>query len=523
MKRKLYPAFVLFFFISSLHAQTPDWSTKVASIVYGNCSVCHHTGAIAPFPLMSYTDAVDNGFNMQSQVNAKKMPPWPADPNYRHYWDEKVLSDDDISAINSWVDNGMPSGDLSLAPAAPVFNGGAVMTDPDDVFKLPVYTIPTDSDEYRSFVVHSNYTEPMYINQIDFVPGDPSTVHHAVFLFDTSEISWNKEITDTIPGYETGGFDSPSLYSETWGGWNPGRGLSYLPPNMAWEILPGADYVFDIHYAPGNAGKIDSSKLLLKYCTVPDSEIRRVYQQRYLIQNPPSLVDGPLKILANQVKSFHEQSIILNEKSCLGIAAHSHQVCVSWKVYMLDVFGDTTNILYIPHWNFNWQYSYLFTQVMKIPNGAQFFGEAVFDNTSNNPDNPNNPPQNVSAGPTSADEMMNCRFWLMNYEEGDENIILDSAFYGLPTGIAEISNALSLKINPNPAADVIHFTADLKEHQISWTLYNLYGSVVKSSNQKGIANGIYFQTIDVSKLSAGTYLLSVQSGDQMVTEKIEIQ
>src|SRR5258706_11960510 len=84
-------------------AQIPDWSTSIATILYSNCTVCHHEGGIAPFSLITYDDAINNAFQMQSDVNAKVMPPWPADPDFSHFKDERVLSDYDISQINDWV------------------------------------------------------------------------------------------------------------------------------------------------------------------------------------------------------------------------------------------------------------------------------------------------------------------------------------------------------------------------------------------------------------------------------------
>ena len=57
-------------------AQSPTWSEDVASVIYANCSSCHHEGGIGPFSLMTYQDAVDNAYGIQSQVEAKLMPPW---------------------------------------------------------------------------------------------------------------------------------------------------------------------------------------------------------------------------------------------------------------------------------------------------------------------------------------------------------------------------------------------------------------------------------------------------------------
>ena len=520
---KILLLFLLVFFFQRICAQTPDWSSKIAGIIYDNCSGCHHEGNIGPFPLMSYDDAVTYGFSVQEQVNAKKMPPWPADPEYNHFWGERVLSDDEIAAINDWVNGGMPSGDLAYAPVPPVFDGASIMVNPDDTVLLPAYTITSDDDVQRTFVVHSGYSVDKFINAIEFVPGDLSAVHHVIFNQDTSDIPWQYDQADPGPGYETYGLGDPSPTSINFGGWNPGRGVIQFPPNMGFQILAESDFVISVHYAPGSFGKTDSSKINIKFCDLPDSAVRRIYQQRFLFDNPPVLQNPPLFIEANTVKTFYEISdTFVAKKSMLGLAPHSHYVCSSWEVYMINSDNDTTRLLKIPQWNFDWQYSYLHTKVVVIPSGAQLYGNASFDNTVNNPDNPNNPPLDISEGQSSDHEMMNCRFWMMDYEPGDEEIILDSAFYGLPTAVSVLQNELSLQLFPNPAKDVIHVTADLPSHEVTWYLYDAYGKLIQSSDQRKIANGIYVREIDVRNFPAGIHFFRIQSGDLTAFSKVVI-
>lgn len=139
MKRikNVFPVSILFVIgalmmpVRCVTAQTPDWSTSVAAIAYKHCTNCHHPDGIGPFSLMSYDDAATWGYSMLTQINAKLMPPWPPDPNYNHLKDENVLTDDETAAINSWINNYMPIGDINLAPDAPVYNGTSLMINPD--------------------------------------------------------------------------------------------------------------------------------------------------------------------------------------------------------------------------------------------------------------------------------------------------------------------------------------------------------------------------------------------------------
>ena len=212
------------------------------------------------------------------------MPPWPPNPDYNHLAYEKVLSDYELTTINDWVDNGMPSGNLTLAPPPPVFSGGLTMDAPDDTVALPIYEIATNDDVYVTFVVHSNYTETKYLNQLEFLPGDPSIVHHAIYYQDTSDLSWQMDADYPGIGYPSNELGN-SQFAQTFGGYVPGQGTVTFPSNMGIEILPGADFAIDVHYAPGNIGKMDSSKLFLKFCSVPN--VRPIWQERYLFAAIP--------------------------------------------------------------------------------------------------------------------------------------------------------------------------------------------------------------------------------------------
>ncbi|MGB3074073.1 MAG: hypothetical protein WBB36_02060, partial [Chitinophagales bacterium] len=347
-------------------AQTPDWSTSIASLLYSHCTHCHHSGGIAPFSMMTYEEASNWGFSMLTQVNAKLMPPWPPDPNYCHFKDENVLTENEINAINNWVNNYMPIGDINLAPPLPIYNGSSIMTDPDETFHLPVFTLPDEGNVYWRFVNQPGYTEPKYLNAVEFVAGNPSIVHHVTLGLDNTGLAEIDDQNYPGPGCPRGFGENPAV--SVFMSQSEGR-VSTLPANIGFEVLVGTDYVSDMHYFADTLNEIDSSKVNLKFCTVANP--RAVKTEKTLYGNLPCLIDGPLEIQANTVKTFHLVSAAYPEdRSLLGFGPHSHLICQSWKVYMVIPAGDTVPLISIPHWDFDWQGSYLLTKVIKIPAGS---------------------------------------------------------------------------------------------------------------------------------------------------------
>lgn len=499
-------------------AQTPDWSTTVASIVYNHCSHCHHDGGIGPFSLMSYEDANTWGFSMLTQINANLMPPWPPDASYNHLKDENVLSENEINAINSWVNNYMPVGNLNLAPAPPVFNGSSLMVNPDDIYQLPVFTLPSDGNVYWRFVNQPAYTETKYLNSVEFVAGNPSVIHHVTLGLDDTGLAWEDDLNYPGPGCPRDFGSNPAV--RVFMSQSEGR-ITALPENIGFEVLEGDDYVSDIHYFADSTGEMDSSKVNVKYCNAPNP--RAVKTEKTLYGKEPSLLDGPLEIPANTVKTFHlESSIFTEDKSLLGLGPHSHVICKSWIVYMVIPSGDTIPLISIPHWDFDWQGSYLLTKVIKIPQGAKIYGTVVYDNTVNNPDNPSNPPQDVYGNGSMLGEMAQVHVWMMDYEPGDEDIILDSAFYGYPTASSIVSPAAFLTVFPNPASQVISISfSGSNGHEVQYSVYNNLGECMSTVTKIWVEGNQTVQ-LDCSSFPSGIYLLRVRKGETVSTNKIVI-
>lgn len=514
--KKVFALFCGFIFgIQLLHSQTPTWSDNVASIIYNNCSSCHHTGGIGPFTLMSYQDAADHAFNIKSQVQAKLMPPWKPDPEYVHFMNERILSDEDINTIADWVDGGTPTGNLAMAPPAPTFTSGSQMASIDQSIEWPEWTVSTNIDQYRTFVIHSNYAQDVYLNQIEYLPGNGSIVHHMVLFYDEGNTSWFFDELDPLAGYESYGLGPVSFSATFIGAWAPGSGIFELPSNMGIRIPAGADIGLEIHYSPNANGQTDNSTVNLKFTTHPN--VREVYVDAVL--NHFSLTDGPLFIPANTTKTFHAKlTILAGDASLVSTFPHMHKVGTSIKSWAVSAGGETTNLVSIPDWSFHWQGFYGYQKLIHITNLSTFWAEATYDNTTNNPDNPSNPPQDVEAGEHTTDEMLVVFYAWLAYEPGDENVILDSTLLSVP-GIVQQQN-LSLHVFPNPVLNELNVGTELSQTQeLTFILTNVTGQSVKAW-EKTISGGAQATSFSLEGLPAGMYLLKANSAKGYAITKV---
>ena len=189
--RKLLPLLTFITLCFNTKAIVPNWSDDIAKIIFGNCSSCHHPGSIGPFSLMNYQDALNNSVDIRNALAGNLMPPWTPDPAYKHFVHERILSPSDVSAIEQWIDSGSPSGDLRFAPPAPTFNNISQLGIPDLSLIIPPYTVTSNNDVYRTFVLPSGLSQAEFAYAFEIIPGNTEIVHHVLVFEDSTNTAIN--------------------------------------------------------------------------------------------------------------------------------------------------------------------------------------------------------------------------------------------------------------------------------------------------------------------------------------------
>ncbi|NND94456.1 MAG: T9SS type A sorting domain-containing protein [Flavobacteriales bacterium] len=507
-RKTVYILSLTFLFSSgNLLAQMYTWAEDIAPIMYENCSSCHHDGGIGPFNIMGYDDVLSSIDDVVHVIEEGIMPPWPADPEYMHFADESVLSEAEIEAILTWVDIGMPIGDQNVEPDPPVFlPSGSLLDQIDFTIEIPEYTLQQNYDEYRWFVIENPFNEPFYISKLEVIVGLESVVHHADLFLDYSGTSLYYDELDPLPGFNgSTGYPVNDHYINAW---QPGGNPAEYPPNWGVMVPPDADLVVEIHYGPGGIGQIDDTKMNIQFVQNTDN-VRPVYASWLL--NHGNMTDGPLVIPANQVVSFHQETQALsNDLSLISICPHMHYLGKSYEVWYEMPNGEEFPLIYIDNWDIHWQKYYVYQQVKHIPAGAVIKSEGYYDNTLANHDNPFDPPETAYLGSTTLDEMFLTYFIYAYYQEGDENIIMDST---IVTGIEEeVSRSLSerTQLYPNPVGEFLQVELpDEIKGNVLVTVYDQRGKPVLKSKTPLAQSKI--RSIDVSHLAIGQYSLEWQS------------
>jgi hypothetical protein len=492
-------------FSNTSKAHTPTWTDGIACIIYSHCTSCHNPKGIAPFSLTRYEDVFANRFSIAASVQAGSMPPFPPSQQKRKYAHANTLSQHEKEEIVEWVNNFAPLGNASNIPAPPVYNSSFQISAPDLVLQIPNYTVNTTNDLYRVFVLPLNNPDQRFIKQIEIVPGNRSIVHHALVFQDSSSLPLQLDNSDPLPGYSAfGSTGSPSSKLIT--GYTPGQGVVEYPPGFGASVLPRSYICLQIHYPGGISNKIDSTQVRIKF----GSNTLRNITTVAALNHSSTLLNGPLFIPANTIKTFYSKIRVPTNRTITGVMPHMHLLGKKIKSFCVTPRGDTIHLIDIPEWDFHWQGFYTFQKPILIPAGSELFGEATYDNTTANIHNPNSPPRDVRQGEGTDDEMMLIYFNLAAYAPGDTSIIVDTSTHIThhnncdPNNISVDPNEISIYPNPSDG----QFTIEGITGGFDIVMYSSNGQEVfekKNLNGKSV--------VTAKSLSAGTYYIEI------ITEK----
>lgn len=459
---------------------------------------------------MNYQEAYDARDAMQYDVSHRIMPPWKATPNFGEHAGKRLLTDNEVNLINAWVNNGAPEGNPAAAPPPPTYNSVEEILNPDLRVQIPTYTIPAvlTNDLYRVFAIPVNLPGDRFITGMEVVPGNRSVVHHVLVYQDDSGQALSQDASDPLPGYTA--FGGIGVFgAKLVGAWVPGSAGQYFPTDMGVKISQNTALVVQIHYPVTSAGQVDSTHVNLK---LSDGSLREV-SLAPVLNHAISMTDGPLVIEPYAVKTFHEQFTVTAPATLLSIAPHAHLICKSMKAFGITPQGDTIPFVDIPDWDFHWQGSYNFQKPIKIPAFTKLHGYATYDNTELNPHNPNSPPQEISVGEATTDEMMLFYFAYTSYEAGDENMVIDTASHlahyldcETHTFVSSVDDPVQLvdfQVFPNPVSDFLTIEKSFEgASQVQLTDFS--GRVVLDTK---LANSS--SQIDIAALPQGMYAVSL--------------
>jgi hypothetical protein len=390
---------------------TVTFNKDVLPILQKNCQVCHRPGEIGPMPLISYEGTRPWAKAIKGAVVARKMPPWFADPKYGHFTNDRRLSDRDVRKIVAWVDAGAPEGDAKDKPSPIAWTDGWNIQ-PDSIFQMPdPYTIPpTGVLDYIYIVIPTGFTRDMWVTAAEVRPSARSVVHHVIAVVRPPGSLWMKDAkplvpyiapkqsTEGEPDANDPGSEPVNMSYELLAAYSPGIQPQRFDIDHSAKLIPaGSDIVLQVHYTPN--GKIsvqDQTRVGITFAKEPPP--KRFFSA---VANAShwAIPPGDPNYEAHGSITFGEPVELV------FIQPHMHLRGKDMTIRLVYPAGQSETLLSVPHYDFNWQIIYYLAKPLQLPKGARVEVTAHWDNSANNPNNPD-PAKTVKWGDQSWDEML---------------------------------------------------------------------------------------------------------------------
>jgi peroxiredoxin len=360
------------------------WHAQVRPILNRRCLECHRTGEIGPFPLDDFRSTVAWSGMIREVVEQGRMPPWLADPTIGRFHNDARLTAEEKRLLFAWIDNGCPEGNPEREPAeAFPFPTGWRIPAPDQVIHMAdkPFSVPAEGElEYQYFEVDPGFKETRYLQAAEVRPGCRAVVHHAL-------------VAILPPGAEPGGLDTLGALLD----YAPGMPPTLLPPGQAVRVPAGSRFLFQIHYTPN--GRIQQDRSYLGLVFADPKTVTKVVKGGAVINAALEIPPG-----ARNHRVTAEQ-VLGEDIRLLSLSPHAHLRGKSFRFEAVLPDGRRQVLLDVPRWDFHWQLRYDLAEPLRLPGGSRLICTAVYDNSADNPHNPD-PQQTVTWGDQTWQEML---------------------------------------------------------------------------------------------------------------------
>ncbi len=413
-------------------AQDVTYNEHVANIINENCVVCHQDGGIGPMVLETYDQVRPWAPLIQLRVANREMPPYAYDhgigiQDLKGDW---RLDQEEIDTIVAWVNAGSPEGDPDVVPVMPDLPNPDAWNFTADLGREPDLIIPSVSidvpangmDMWHKHYVPTGLADKRCIQAMQVKPrGDArAVVHHS-----------NPSIEVLDP--DTGDYERFSQLTE----YAMGKWGELMPEGVCREMPADSRIFWDIHLYPGGVGATAQGEAIIdnvvelgiwfhdedyEEAESPYTQDLRAYVMREGYENDHLIIPPNGYAMTQGFHSFDHPVRIDS------FQPHGH---LRMNAATLEVFypesGRTEQISQISNWSATWHHSHIYEPDVAplLPTGAVLVIKQWYDNTADNPNNPD-PDQWVYDGSRTGDEMSHAWIAVTHLdEEGYDKLVAE--------------------------------------------------------------------------------------------------
>jgi len=389
----------------SASAATPSFYKDVLPILQARCQTCHREGQLAPMPLQTYRQTRPYAAAIREVTKRKIMPPWFADPCCGHFSNDPSLTAEEIATLSDWADAHAPEGNPYDSPASPFWTKGWNIQQPDTVLTMPApKRLPASGDvPYQYIIIPTGFKEDRWVGMSEIRPSNRLVVHHAVAYVRAPKSNWLRGAPVGVP-FSADDLPTEALRRDAM--WTtsdillvyaPGSLPDRWPEGFAKLVPAGSDIVLQMHYTTRGVAMQDQTSIGMVFTHEQPRKwvlTLQLTNDRFLI--PPGDPDHRVAVAGT----------LPNDALLLSFFPHMHLRGKSFEYNMREPGGHMHTLLRIPHYDFYWQLSYRLADPLPLKAGTLLQAVATFDNSRNNPHNPDPDSAVTWSGQTWAEMMV---------------------------------------------------------------------------------------------------------------------
>ena len=400
VQTSLYILLLSIFHTHSLAQEMPTYSKDIAPILQEKCASCHNPEGIGPMPLQNYEQVEPFAALIHDRTSKRIMPPWHIDTGIgiQSFKNDASLSDDQINIIEDWFLAGAPEGNQADLPAPVEFPSGAAwqlgdeLGPPDLIIKSSPYDVIANGQDqwWTPSVPFEGLNNERFLKAAEFKPSYPlgkKVVHHGHAVL--------------VP---EGGGRSVALAR-----YGVGKSWEIFPEGTGMRVPANGNIAWNLHYFPvgaqGSAEVVEVGLWFYPEGQIPEKET--VGEAMFRVDGLKGMARGQDIVIPPHGYQVLQGTHRLDAPAVIhSYRPHLH---MRGKVMTMEAIypdGKKEVLSQVNNYDHNWQIAYIYEDDVKplLPTGTILQFTSVFDNTANNPINPD-PEQWVVFGRRGVDEM----------------------------------------------------------------------------------------------------------------------
>jgi hypothetical protein len=266
---------------------------------------------------------------------------------------------------------------------------------------VPVF-IPGRGDvEYTYEIVPTGFTEDKWVQFTEIRPSGPQYVHHCVVYVRAPNSTWLRVAPIGVP-FTASSFLDPKLRAEAHETttdmllvYAPGSEPDRWPDGVAKFVPAGSDLVFQMHYTTNGTAGTDQTRVGMVFAKQPPKQrVLTLQLTNHTFIIPPRTDDYRVDVWGT----------IPNDATLLSFFPHMHLRGKRFEYNIVHADGTIETLLLV-NYHFHWQLSYRLAEPRFLKAGTKLQAVAWYDNTEDNPHNPD-PNAEVRWGGQTYEEMM---------------------------------------------------------------------------------------------------------------------